>query len=301
MESDDRQVGRILSRREALKLLGVAGAVLLAGCAPEQLVTGQPPGSPPQATSTADLSTPRQPAAGEATSAPAQATSSVEMGTPAQPATLQPTGAPAQGLSTANPGAMPSCVVRPEMTEGPYFVDEDLNRSDVRTDPAIGAMVAGAPLVLTFRVSQVGAGGCTPLAGAKVDIWHCDAAGVYSDVADPRNNTVGQKFLRGYQVTDANGQAAFTTIYPGWYPGRTVHIHFKVRHDTSPRSLEFTSQLFFDDLLSDQVFTQPPYAARGPRNTRNNADGIYNDVLLLAVTPAGQGYSATFDIGLQTA
>ena len=112
-------------------------------------------------------------------------------------------------------GATPACVVRPQQTEGPYFVDEKLTRSDIRSDPASGAMKPGAPLQLTFNVSRVGAG-CTPLTGAIVDLWHCDALGAYSDVKDPGGSTVGQKFLRGSQVTDARGAAHFTTIYPGW-------------------------------------------------------------------------------------
>ena len=99
---------------------------------------------------------------------------------------------------------------------------------------------------------------------------------MYSDVSDPGFSTVGQKFLRGYQVTDANGVAGFTTIYPGWYPGRAIHIHFKVRSDPSSSSgFEFTSQLFFDDELTDQVHAQQPYAAKGQRTRRNSGDGIY--------------------------
>ena len=243
MENDDRQIGQILSRRDALKLMGLTGAALLAGCVP---------GASELATSTA---------------APAS------------------TGA----------GALPACVVRPELTEGPYFVDEDLDRSDIRSDPATGAVSEGVPLALTFNVSRVSGGACTRLPGAKVDVWHCDARGIYSDVQDPNVDTTGQKFLRGYQVTDANGQAGFVTIYPGWYSGRTVHIHFKVREDSGR---EFTSQLFFDDLLSDQVFAQAPYAARGQRNVLNSDDRIYDGMLVLDVTQVGEGYVAAFDIGL---
>jgi protocatechuate 3,4-dioxygenase beta subunit len=125
---------------------------------------------------------------------------------------------------------------------------------------------------------RVGAEGCLPLAGAIVDVWHCDALGVYSDVADPGFDTSGQKFLRGFQQTDGDGVARFLTIYPGWYPGRTVHIHFKIRSPASDGSVyDFTSQLFFDDSLSDSVFTSSPYAAKGERGTRNQDDGIFRN------------------------
>ena len=197
----------------------------------------------------------------------------------------------------------PSCVVRPEQTEGPYFVDERLNRSDIRSDPTDGRIRPGTPLALTLLVSRLGAGDCQPLPGAQVDIWHCDALGVYSDVQDPGFNTIGQKFLRGYQVTDARGEARFVTVYPGWYAGRTVHIHFKIR--TAPvahRSFEFTSQLYFDDVLTDRVHADPPYAATGPRIARNRHDGIFRrggDQLMLAPTRVADGYAAVFAIGLQ--
>ena len=99
------------------------------------------------------------------------------------------------------------------------------------------------------------------------------------------------------------GLVRFTTIYPGWYPGRTVHIHFKIRVPAASGGVyDFTSQLYFDDSLSDEIFTQPPYASKGQRNVRNEDDGIYpngGDQLTLLVTPAGEGYAATFDIGLQ--
>lgn len=197
----------------------------------------------------------------------------------------------------------PSCVVRPKQTEGPYFIDERLNRSDIRSDPADGQVKPGTPLALTLLISRLNAGDCQPLPGAQVDIWHCDALGVYSDVQDPGFNTSGQKFLRGYQVTDARGAARFVTVYPGWYPGRTVHIHFKIR--TAPlaqRNFEFTSQLYFDDVLTDRVHADPPYAAKGPRTARNQHDWIFRrggDQLLLAPTTTDGGYSTTFAIGLQ--
>ncbi|MBD2777981.1 intradiol ring-cleavage dioxygenase [Iningainema tapete] len=200
--------------------------------------------------------------------------------------------------------AIPACVVSPDQTEGPYFVDEKLNRSDIRSDPEDGSVKDGVPLQLTLRVSGINGTGCTPLANAIVDIWHCDAQGVYSDVTDRSFSTVGKKFLRGYQVTDANGTVQFTTIYPGWYQGRTVHMHFKVRMDaTSGQSYEFTSQLYFDDSITDRVHAQAPYASKGQRTLKNAGDGIFRnggEQLLLTLTVTSQGYKATFDIGLQT-
>lgn len=196
-----------------------------------------------------------------------------------------------------------SCVVTPQQTEGPYFVDERLRRSDVRPDPSDGSIKEGLPLALEIRVSTVDKTDCKPLAGAYVDIWHCDAQGIYSDVMDSGFNMVGKKFLRGYQVTDANGRVRFITIYPGWYPGRTVHIHFKIRTDPGyRRGVEFTSQIYFDDSTTDQVYTQPPYASRGPRAPRNEGDSIFRrggDRLVLNLVKTGQGYTGTFDVGLE--
>lgn len=202
--------------------------------------------------------------------------------------------------------AVPGCVVRPEQTEGPYFVDTRLSRADIRSDPArAGAVAAGTPLRLTFNVSQLAAAACTPLAGVMVDVWQCDAAGVYSGVNDPQFDTSGQQFLRGHQITDTRGTATFTTIYPGWYPGRAVHIHFKIRtQPAAARGLEFTSQLYFPDAVTDVVHAQPPYASKGTRDRRNEQDGIYNrsggSRLVVSPERAGAEYTATFDIALAT-
>lgn len=257
MDNDDAQVGRILSRREVLALLGGSGAALLAACAP---------------------------------SAPASSTP-----TAAQQTSTAATSPAASAAATT----LPSCIVRPALTEGPYFVDEKLNRSDIRTDPATGNARPGTPLTLTFLVSRVSGSSCAALSGAIVDVWHCDALGVYSDVSDPSFNTKGQKFLRGYQTTDASGRAQFTTIYPGWYQGRAVHIHFKIRPTTAS---EFTSQVFFDDALNTEVYAQAPYSQKGTQGIlRNAGDGIYQQSggkLLLSVTKSGSGYAATFEIGL---
>jgi protocatechuate 3,4-dioxygenase beta subunit len=200
---------------------------------------------------------------------------------------------------------VPACVVTPQLTEGPYFVDERLNRSDIRDDPMDGTVKAGVPLRVGFRIWQVNGAACIPLVGAMVDVWQCDAVGVYSDVQDPGFNTVGQKFLRGSQVTDEHGYAEFVTIYPGWYEGRAVHTHFKVR--TDPKSVagyQFTSQLFYDDALTDIVHARSPYTAKGPRTLRNEDDDIFQDggpELLLKLMQAEQGYVATIDIGIDRA
>lgn len=199
---------------------------------------------------------------------------------------------------------IPSCVVRPEQIEGPFFVDEKLNRSDIRSDPGTGMVKDGAPLALEFRVSRIDGSACLPLAGLLVDIWQTDAAGEYSDVVDTGFNTVGQQFLRGYQVTDADGVATFVTIYPGWYPGRTVHIHFKLRTAAeSGPTFAFTSQLYFDDDLTDTVHAQSPYAAHGERTLRNTGDAFYQNggssLRLDVASDGGSGYTASFDIGLQ--
>ncbi|NJN85101.1 MAG: intradiol ring-cleavage dioxygenase [Leptolyngbyaceae cyanobacterium SL_7_1] len=208
----------------------------------------------------------------------------------------------AQSMAQPTP-TPPHCIVRPQQTEGPYFIDEGLNRSDIRSDPSDGSIRPGIPLRLTFQVTQTDGRSCVPLSGAIVDIWHCDALGVYSDVVDRGASTVGQKFLRGAQTTDANGTATFTTIYPGWYPGRAVHIHFKIRTAAAAQQgYEFTSQLYFDDALSDRIRTLSPYAANGQRHQRNNQDRIFQqggEDLMLQLTEEAQGYVSTFTIGLQ--
>jgi len=265
MDNDDRLVGRILSRREFLTLMAAAGGGILAAC------TGL-----------------------ESQSTPTQANRLVV--SPPIPAT--------QVIMATESANMPVCVVRPEMTEGPYFLDDQLDRSDIRVEPSNGSIVEGMPLVLTFNVTQVGSDGCAPLAGAVVDIWHCDAQGVYSGFTDQAEGfvTEGMQFLRGYQVTDENGTVQFTTIYPGWYTGRAVHIHFKIRTEAATASgYEFTSQLFLDDDLTDQVHAQAPYAVKGQRDRRNADDGIYQnggDQLLLDATSENGGYKAVFNIGL---
>ncbi|HEX6435356.1 MAG TPA: hypothetical protein VFZ87_14000 [Gemmatimonadales bacterium] len=196
------------------------------------------------------------------------------------------------------------CVVRPASTKGPYYVDEKLNRSDIRSDPTDGSVREGALLALTFNVYAISNRSCVPLEDAIVDLWQCDAEGVYSDAVDPRYfNTTGKKFLRGHQVTDEKGQVRFITIYPGWYPQRTPHIHYKIRSPMTVSSpYEFIGQLYFKEGMSDRVYAKPPYAARGKRTVSNLTDRIYRSdggrQSLLAVVPAKDGYAAKFDVAI---
>jgi protocatechuate 3,4-dioxygenase beta subunit len=124
-------------------------------------------------------------------------------------------------------------------------------------------------------------------------------------VSDPGFDTSGQDYLRGYQVTDAGGTVTFTTIYPGWYPERAVHIHLKVTATGADGELyEFTSQLFFDKALTDTVHAGAPYASRGYRTLLNDQDGIYadgGDQLMITVAASADGYVGTYDVGLYTA
>ena len=204
----------------------------------------------------------------------------------------------------SSPRTIPDCVVQPQQTEGPYFVDERLLRSDIRQDPATGIARPGAPLELRLTMTSVAAdGSCTALPGAQVDLWQCDAMGLYSDVRDRHADTTGQKFLRGHQITDADGLVRFTTIYPGWYPGRAVHIHFKVRSAASTtQASEFTSQFYFDESITDRVHALAPYSAHTGQRMRNDRDGIFRNggpQLTLPVSRTPSGYSASFTIGMR--
>ena len=197
---------------------------------------------------------------------------------------------------TAMPAPASSCVATPEQTEGPFFVDERLNRADIRSDPATGTLSQGVPLALQFVVHAVSATGCALLPGAVVDVWQCDAAGRYSAV----DASAKQKFLRGYQIADADGTTRFTTIVPGWYPGRAAHIHFKIRGEAPTRGrFEFTSQLYFDDAVVARIHARKPYAGSGSRNAN---DFIYRDggrALMLALVESGDGYAGRFDVTLR--
>jgi len=209
---------------------------------------------------------------------------------------------PSTGARAAQAESGATCIARPRHIEGPFFVDSGLNRSDIRSDPRTGTVSAGTPVRLTFRVSQLNDGRCLPLVNAQVDVWQCDADGLYSDTNEWQESTRGQRFLRGYQLTDKKGIATFTTIYPGWYPNRTVHIHFKIRTNArASTGKEFTSQIYFEDDLTDIIHAQPAYANHGLRKVRNNRDLLFlfrGDRLILPLREEKRGYAGTFDIAL---
>jgi protocatechuate 3,4-dioxygenase beta subunit len=286
MDNDDILKGRLLSRREILSLFGIGGAAaLVVACSGDD----------------DDDATATQAAQATATSAPEATATAATAGSTGSTGTGG--GVATTTVAEATSTSLPSCIVLPELTEGPYFLDEKLERTDIRADSETGNAVDGTPFVLSLNVVSVSGASCAPLEGAMVDIWHCDAKGAYSGFNDNAEgfNTVGEDWLRGFQNTDASGRVEFTTIYPGWYQGRATHIHFKVRKD----NMEFTSQFFFGEALSDEVHaSETPYNEKGASGRLQNAgDNIYQEsdgMLMLDVQRTDDGYDATFTIGLQT-
>jgi protocatechuate 3,4-dioxygenase beta subunit len=173
-----------------------------------------------------------------------------------------------------------SCVLTPELTEGPYYVSGEKLRRDITEGKA------GTPLLLNLTV--VNASTCKVVRNATVDIWHCDALGVYSGAIA---NNPGTNFLRGIQKTNAKGIATFKTIYPGFYQGRAVHIHVKVH---VAGNVVHTGQLFFPAAVTNAVYKRAPYSAHGTTpDTLNANDSIFRNggnKGMLALTKSGTGY-----------
>lgn len=231
-------------------------------------------------------------------------------------------------------GSSNVCVLYPEQTEGPYYIDLDRVRQDITEGKD------GIPLKLLLNITD--AEGCTPISGAAMDIWHCDAAGNYAGYSaaatstpdggygeaatpsqrpadgngsgqpgrlpagDPppgrnagghRAPTSNDTFLRGTQITDVNGQVEFDTIYPGWYRGRTTHIHLKVHLDANT---VLTSQMYFPEEITRAVYAQTPYNDRPDRDTTNAQDFILkgNETVVLNLTETGNGYTGRLTIGV---
>jgi len=183
-------------------------------------------------------------------------------------------GSGATGSSTGATAALPDCVLTPEQDEGPFYIDLARVRRDIVEDRP------GVPLALALTV--VDANTCKPIRDAAVDVWHCDALGVYS--GEPSEGSAGTTYLRGIQLTDGNGRAEFATVYPGQYPGRTTHIHVKV-HLGGQRSggaysgghVSHTGQLFTADRDDAEVFALTPYSRNTAELTPRDADAIYRD------------------------
>jgi hypothetical protein len=182
--------------------------------------------------------------------------------------------------------------VTPEETAGPYYFDPGLLRRDIREGKP------GVPLDLELTVVDEA---CKPHSGVLVDLWHCDKDGCYSGYDQPACDAAGQAFLRGTQITDARGIVRFTTIYPGWYPGRATHIHFKVRTETTTYK---TSQFAFPEWANAAVCASPLYARRGANPTSNQEDGLFHEEDRLYLTAGvagdpGKGFVGTFTAGLE--
>lgn len=199
-------------------------------------------------------------------------------------------------IAATLPGAK-MCILTPEAVEGPFYFDPKLVRVDITEGRR------GAPLALALQV--VSATDCAAIKGVRVDLWHADGLGMYSGYrgqGDDGVSTRGQTFLRGTQFTDAEGQARFATIYPGWYPGRTPHIHFKVLLDA--KSL-VTGQLYFPDDLNTRIYAgNAPYRERKAKRDMlaNTEDFIFQDQggadTLVSIKEEGGAYRASLIIGV---
>jgi len=190
-----------------------------------------------------------------------------------------------------------SCTLAVQQTEGPYYFDADSIRSDIREDRE------GTRLRLAIRVRD--ADSCEPLKSAVVDIWHCDALGSYSGFEAASGGGPGgggrtddERYLRGAQVTNSDGIVEFVTIYPGWYQGRTVHIHAKVHVDNQAA---LTTQFYFDDEVTKRVYTSTPYSEHSGRDQLNDSDGIFDESLLLDLSKEDDGYLGAISLDVQLA
>lgn len=215
--------------------------------------------------------------------------------------TASPTGpaGTASGAATAT-GTAGCSVLIPQETAGPYPLDLSGQEAFFRTDITEGR--PGLPLELALTVKGT-ANGCAPLAGARVDVWQCDALGVYSGYRQPGQDTTGQTFLRGIQTTDDAGLVTFRTVYPGWYRGRITHIHFQV---FLSGGLVATSQLAFPPEITKAVYaTASPYTRKGQNPISDLADdGVFRDgaqYQLLALTGGtARGYRGTLTATIET-
>lgn len=305
--SSDERFPTSLTRRDALRLclvpVGMATAGWLVACTPDdpesaelpdanspkspsdkdagKLATATPDASKPSAQAPADAATqsPQTPGgdAGTQVTAPADAhAQTADASAPSDAATADLPWASGgtksmQGnypdpFTSAAAGA--ACALYPALTIGPCYSSGPAARPDISDG------MPGLPVRLSFLV--VRADGCTPVPNAEVDLWHTGSNGVYSAFASgicnpDKLDVVSMRFCRGTQTTDAQGRVDFSTIFPGWYTGRSIHIHFTVRVGGTGY---LTSQLFFDDALTEEILLQPDYKSRGKRDTTNKTDNV---------------------------
>jgi protocatechuate 3,4-dioxygenase beta subunit len=242
-----------VTRRRALTLLGAGGvAITAAACGGGSKKTG---------------------ATGSTTTSSSTATSLADSATTA---------------TTATASVVKTCVLAPEMTEGPYYISGEAVRSDITEGHP------GAPLRLALTVVDVTT--CGPIPNAVIDVWHADAGGNYSGFGSTSSN---RTFLRGTQVSDANGNAGFNTIYPGWYQGRATHIHLKVHVGGNA---VHTGQLFFDEATNHAVYANAPYTGHAGNRTLNSQDGIYASggaQSIPTLTREGSGHVGTITLGVK--
>jgi protocatechuate 3,4-dioxygenase beta subunit len=191
----------------------------------------------------------------------------------------------------ADAATVTTCLLTPEVTAGPYWVQESFTRRNVTEGKA------GLPLVIRFTV--LNAKTCKPIPNADVEIWHCDALGNYSAV-----NGATTRYLRGHQKAGATGKAEFLTIFPGWYPGRTPHIHMKV---SVGGNVVHTGQVFMNETITRTVYKQAPYSTKGTYDTPHASDMIYSqaggstaELKLTKRTGGLKGYLGTIAIGVVT-
>lgn len=284
MDADELQIGRILRRREILESLGPSGSVTLGGSIvhiPRWKIRSRQHAS--------DL--------------PGYDSIANSVALDKLINSLDYNNNPLFQIVKNEGTLLPACVVQPEYrpyASNPY---PRYHRYDIRDDCVTGSRKEGANLELEIQIWLINADVCMPCHNALVDVCHCDANGEYPflHTMDP---SVGQyvdpeqSFLRGQQLSDHEGKAHFLTIVPGWYSGRTAHIHFQVRIPYGRGSAVFVSQLFFDDQLLDQVYRHEPYCRVGERDTRNDNDPIYEPLLRLQLTESAQGYRARFALGV---
>ncbi|MEN0058698.1 MAG: intradiol ring-cleavage dioxygenase [Bdellovibrio sp.] len=197
-----------------------------------------------------------------------------------------------------------SCTVIPTETEGPYPASSVLTNSSIYRSNIVDGRT-GAPLNLTLNLQDVN-NSCAALENAAIYIWHCDAAGSYSGYSSSQNGSyAGYSFLRGVQVTDAQGQVSFTTIYPGWYSGRITHVHFEVFLDNNLNSSPVKiSQIAFPQSVTQTVYNSTYYSSHGQNTsvTSFSQDNVFSDgTTYQMATVSGsvsQGYSAVLNIGV---